>query len=376
MLTKDQICKKFLANPNINPEKGTRLRRGYMPFNNYINLCRELGYDNEVELLLNPNKPIIKVEKEEKLLTGNYDIDLLLLELMDNQSLNNLEINNYARKILADQEFWKRRLSQRLGLTSKYKINYKYVTKFLDNGKTFEENYQEAIKGNKPEIVKLLEENRVVLKVKPEILLNDIAIPIDYLGESKYLSYEDFIEEMKGNSSYEYKDDKDYFDRKVYYGDGIIINIPDYYHYKGYDNANDNKKYVFVNKKGFTNGEILYAIAQVIPDTDEADVIIDNWYKEHPDEVLWNIKEQIEDLKLIHGDDVDVERLNKYYDPLIVKKLLKFPEEFKYYVKKYKGKVNIKNHDSTDIFGSESWIYRLFYNDYEAAYYIEFTEED
>jgi hypothetical protein len=62
MLTKDQICQKFLDNPEINPEKGTRLRRNMGPFNGYVDLCRELGYNDEVDILLGLKQEEIKEE--------------------------------------------------------------------------------------------------------------------------------------------------------------------------------------------------------------------------------------------------------------------------------------------------------------------------
>lgn len=67
MLTKEQICLKFLENPKINPEKGTNLKRGFKPFNSYVDLCRELGYDDEVDIILGLKKePADPVPRETK----------------------------------------------------------------------------------------------------------------------------------------------------------------------------------------------------------------------------------------------------------------------------------------------------------------------
>lgn len=358
MLTKEQICRKFLDNPKINPEKGTGLRRNYGPFNSYIKMCRELGYHDEVD-------EILGIKKEKKFLTGHSDVDLVLLQTIDN--LNNVEINDYTRKILDDQEFWKRRLYQRLGLVTENPIDYKFVTKFLDNGKTFEENYQRAIVFNKQEVVNILLENNVILENKPDFLLEDLSIPVDDLGRYKHLPYDQFINEINGN----FKNDE-YFSEKIYESDTIIIEIPDYWSFSGYDDVENVKKYVFTREDGFSNGEILYAMAQRIPNEKEAAIIIDDWFKNHPEQVLNKVRESIEDVLFEEGE---IEELDKYYSPNNVRKHIRNSKDFDDYVSEYEGRFNIGGFKTYQVYGTDTWISSLKYNESKGYYEIKFTED-
>jgi len=47
------ICRNFLATPDYNPERPTsKLRKGMGPYNNYVKLCRDLAYNDEIDQLL------------------------------------------------------------------------------------------------------------------------------------------------------------------------------------------------------------------------------------------------------------------------------------------------------------------------------------
>src|SRR5579862_75327 len=61
MDNRETICRKFLANPNINPQNGKRLVKNKGPYNKFVNICRELGYDKEVDALETIKSP--KVSK-------------------------------------------------------------------------------------------------------------------------------------------------------------------------------------------------------------------------------------------------------------------------------------------------------------------------
>lgn len=54
----EQICRKFLAAPHLNPrEEGKKLVANKGPYNNLIDLCRKYGYNKEVDQLLSNNPP-------------------------------------------------------------------------------------------------------------------------------------------------------------------------------------------------------------------------------------------------------------------------------------------------------------------------------
>lgn len=80
-------------------------------------------------------------------------------------------------------------------------LDYKFITKFLDNSKSFEENYQIAFhnkykklpQNKAKQIVKILLENNVIYLDKPKYLLNEIIIRARELAEVKNYSYDKFI---------------------------------------------------------------------------------------------------------------------------------------------------------------------------------------
>ena len=52
-MNKDIICRNFLENPDLNPERPfSKLRKNMGPYKNYIKLCRDLAYNDEVDELL------------------------------------------------------------------------------------------------------------------------------------------------------------------------------------------------------------------------------------------------------------------------------------------------------------------------------------
>src|SRR5204862_5290153 len=131
-----------------------------------------------------------------------------------------------------------------------------------------EENYQYVLKNKLNDINDILIENNVVLVDKPETLLDDIHITIDELGKIKHYSYEDFINYILDKTNEILIDvdedpiDISYFDEKVYTGDAIIIEMYNPFYDTFNDKSEEFKTFIFRNKNGFTNGEILYEIAQ------------------------------------------------------------------------------------------------------------------
>lgn len=90
-------------------------------------------------------------------LTGNPDADRQILLTLDPNSLNQIEVNHYIYNLTNNNEFWRERLYQRLGLLiSDPQLNYKIITKFLDNGQNYEENFYRAFTMSNKLVVKFL----------------------------------------------------------------------------------------------------------------------------------------------------------------------------------------------------------------------------
>lgn len=214
-------------------------------------------------------------------LTGNEDIDMLVLESLDSVQLNNLDVNSYTRKILSNPEFWKRRVEKRLGLTStRPNIDYEYISKSLDNGKSFEENYERLYndvrsKNNrvqidkKYEVLQILDDNKVI---KPNDLLGSIFLTLFEIFNYKDLPYNEFINNVIRLLNQNLDDDEideanEYAFRElntvIYSGKDLTIIVE-----TGYE---ENENLVSINlhsNNGFTEGQILYELAKKLPGAD------------------------------------------------------------------------------------------------------------
>jgi hypothetical protein len=268
-------------------------------------------------------------------LTGNYDTDKIILQILDNESLNNLYLNNYTKEILNDQNFWRERLQRRLGLKSNKNLDFNFIGKILDNGKSFEENYQYALKNKLNDVIDLLLENNAVLVNKPKNLLDKVRFIFDDLGKIKNYPYDKFIQYILDKTDEDGDEDEEpidlsYFGEKVYEGDAIIIEIPNFSYNSDSDIdelSEETKTVVLRNKNGFTNGEILYQLAQKIPNNKEIKDYNIMIVKKYSNEILNEINEVITTAEE-RGDDRALNYLMKYYNPTMIKELLKDPVKF------------------------------------------------
>lgn len=185
-------------------------------------------------------------------LVGNLDVDILLLEAIDNKTLNSLEVNSYTQKILNSQDFWKKRLERRLGLFSDQKnLDYKFITKFLDNDKSFIKNYNDALRlynenpSNKKfsQIIKIIKENNI--KIHPDLLMNsdvNILILLSILIDEPY----SFISTLRNLKFFKSED----LDEKIYAESTPRLLYP-------IDYENDEWEHIELNKGEYSAGELL-----------------------------------------------------------------------------------------------------------------------
>lgn len=209
---------------------------------------------------------ILSKSVEDITLTGNPDVDTLILESLDSVTLNNLDVNSYTRKILSNPEFWKKRVNKRLGLTStRPNIDYEYISKSLDNGLSLEENYikiVDRLKNFSPyklnQVWQIIDDNKVI---KPKELLDKIVLTIPEFFEYRNLPYDEFIDNIiiKNNSlsGSPKKMTRDYMDEYVYSGKNLTIIVP----------VKDNTEIIIhlYSNNGWTNGLILYELVQKLP---------------------------------------------------------------------------------------------------------------
>jgi len=325
---------------------------------NIINILRFLHkLDDSVDI--NTNQ-ILNIAGEE--------IFNIILSNMDNKTINRMNINKYSTLVLEDQEFWKNRLEEIFGLKSNDpNFDYRFAVKFLDNDKSFEENYHEAMDKGLKSIIKLLLENNVVEVIEPLKFLNKIHTTLPGLGQNKNLPYKDFIEEIiietndiEGQRVVYF----DYFDRIEFTGNNfkIQLDIEDVMD----DNVDREIKSTFISDGGFTNGEILYNIAQLIPNNDE----IKELYLKH---IRDNAGQILEKIEYYYNEYIKVSERYKQKDynqkvtKEFLKNLVKSPEKFyDFIIKNSENNMNIILYTQKNL--SHNLSYYPFLPDY--SYYF------
>lgn len=337
--------------------------------------------NNSRSIKVRRTKPVVRRKNITQTLTGHADVDNLLFTRLSPDSYSNTIVNRQTQKISNDQLFWKQRLAVRLGLYSDDpNLDYKSITKFLDNGKTFEENYQLALENNFDAIAKLLLENKKIYLDKPDGLLYDLYINVDQLGEWKNLPLEEFYQQIieQHNQIAEHDDDKinrAYFNEKDYSGDTIIIAMPKFLSGPYEDNHIIN--IVLQNAKGFTNGELLYQIALYVPNDEEIRGFNDDVIKNNQEKILENLEKRRTFLiKEIENRPRSVfypeilKELNEYYPYDLVKRMLNNPVIFRKYIIDHP--VTIFNEFvETDVFGNHIFWAGLIYRHGEYILHLD-----
>ena len=248
------------------------------------NIKKILGYMHKLDegVDIRTNKELTVAGKE------IYDI---ILSNLVGKDLSRMEINKYSRFALGDQKYWKARLLEKFGLRSNDpNFDYKFTVQFLSNGKSFEDNYHEAMeKGLKP-IIKLLLDNKVVETIQPYELLFNIQTTLPELAEIKNLPYDQFLNEIIKQTNEIYEDEPDL---KITRKDMDKIEFTDnkfVYEFE-HDLSDDvTLKEIDTSNGGITNGEILYNFAKQISTEDDFRKQKINYIKNHPIEILREIE--------------------------------------------------------------------------------------
>lgn len=315
---------------------------------------------NNVNNIINILYYLHKIDNESGFPTYIKDIDLRLMADMDNKTLNSFETNKYVRDLLSDQNFWKLRLSTKLGLKSDDKnFDYRFAVKFLDNGKSIDENYQEAMDKGLHQIVKLLLDNGVVQEIKPGYLMGEVHTTLNQLGDIKNKPYNEFIDEIF-NYTNEIEEDnpitRDYFDKIVYTGKTMDILLYNYNFDADFDlpGAEEFTKLEIISNDGLSNGEILYKIAQNIPDKDEIDLIAMEIIRKNSDWILEKIEEERKRLSKNERIEFDTK-----YPKEFMKNLIEDPKKYLDYMEK---NPNFFIPTYRDVFGGHIYWEGLTYN--------------
>lgn len=215
------LCDKFLNDPSINPVTGREIKFGALTYNKLVKLCGEPNKSNinasfvTSKRWLPPKKFIINptVTRTPRQLytnisgiafTGNPDADKQILLNLDYKTLNKVQTNKYIYNLLTDNNFWRTKLEQKFGLISNDPdLNYEFLGKYLDNGKrgqapsnlglpkesfgkTFEYNFETAIKDKYPEVVKLLLDSRIIDPTKPAYGQFSVKNPFEKISNNYY----------------------------------------------------------------------------------------------------------------------------------------------------------------------------------------------
>jgi hypothetical protein len=332
---------------------------------------------NNINTIKNILRYLHKLDERTILNTGVADIDYQFLQNFDTKILGQMEITEQYRRVLNDQKFWKNRLNNKLKLfvtDDDKNFDYKFAVKFLDNGKSIEENYKEAMDKGLHIIIKLLIDNNVVAEIKPPELLSvdNLLLTIPELGDINKLPYDKFIDKLRSDNNAKINDinkndftglignydpmdllPKSYFDKIEYTGKEITI----------YPSFNDDEEgeppndLVIKTDGGISNGELLYQIAKLVPSEDTIEQKWINDIREHTEEILEQIERDKESYLKRHPKeflDVQTNLSEKF-----LRNLIKTPNKFIEFAN--------KNHKYTflpyyDYFGSHIYFEGLSYN--------------
>lgn len=252
-----------------------------MKKNDIVNVKKILNYMNKLdeEVDIRSNRELTAAGKE------IYDV---ILSNLISKDLGRMEINKYSKFVLEDQKYWKNRLLEKLGLTTNDPdFDYKFAVKFLENGKSLEDNYHEAMeKGLKP-VIKLLLDNEVVKPVKPFKLLDNLSTNLPELAEFKNLPYDDFLNKIIDINNEIFKDDPELqisrkdMNKIEFTGGKFIYEL---------DNVNLIIE-IDSGNKGITNGEILYDIAKQLKNDNEIRDFFIKYVEENSKEILKEIED-------------------------------------------------------------------------------------
>lgn len=318
-----------------------------MNSNNIENIKNILRYLHKLDENVN-----IGTNKE--LTIAGEEIYNIILNNLDNKAINRMNINKYSKLSLEDQKFWLNRLNDLFNLkTIDKNFDYKFAVQFLDNGKSFEENYHESMNKGLKSIIKLLLENKVVDPIEPFDLLQNISTTLPDLGENKNLPYNDFIKIIITQTNEIYQDNEDYIPIDINYFNKIeftgkefkvILNIEDLTDLEDIENEiiNRQTKATFISDSGLTNGEILYKTAQLIPNDDEIRKIYLRYIKDDPKSILKNIEyNRIHYIQSIKKSKCKYNDYNQEVPKNFLEELIKSPEEFlDFLIKNSENKMN------------------------------------
>src|SRR5258708_4165531 len=182
---------------------------------------------------------------------GIPDIDTLILQYVNRKTINNLLVNKYIVSILQNQNFWKQRLYLKHGLISPCDLNYKMIGRFLENGKSLNENYMEANKKGCSDVLKILKHNEKISRLKFYLIPKEI----DFYTLKTYSNkpYEQFISAIIQSLNYEFSED--FFNQLASDNRATIITIP-------FNSKNGTTSIIFHNDIPFTVGTLLHAVAK------------------------------------------------------------------------------------------------------------------
>ena len=226
-LTEPEICRIFLANPNINPVTGRKLMRGRGPYMEAIDICVKNGYsvDHLTNIQIKPSSSMI----------------LRPTTIQQRPSSPRLSQERPLSPRLSQERLSSPRLSQERPLSPRLSQERPLSPRNL-----------------RPSTIQ--QRSRIQKVTMPKTLLYPIYVTTDEFAEIKNKPYRTFIDEVIKLSNSIGHLERSYFDEKTYGESTIIINIPNKYKTK----RSGSHAIELYNINGFTNGQLLYKLAPYI----------------------------------------------------------------------------------------------------------------
>ncbi len=246
-LTEPEICRIFLANPNINPVTGRKLMRGRGPYMEAIDICVKNGYsvDHLTNIQIKPSSSMI----------------LRPTTIQQRPSSPRLSQERPLSPRLSQERLSSPRLSQERPLSPRLSQERPSSPRLSQERPLSPRLSQErplSPRNLRPSTIQ--QRSRIQKVTMPKTLLYPIYVTTDEFAEIKNKPYRTFIDEVIKLSNSIGHLERSYFDEKTYGESTIIINIPNKYKTK----RSGSHAIELYNINGFTNGQLLYKLAPYI----------------------------------------------------------------------------------------------------------------
>lgn len=286
------ICRNFLANPDYNPERPTnKLRKGMGPYNNYVKICRDLAYNDEIDQLLG-------IKQKTYLTQFLFDSEILNEFTMgDCKIFATKFIEKYGGELIGiGSDFHKEWLKNPGHYLVKYKNYYIDATGVFRSFNAMIKHYNIFYKRGLTNMNENLEMKLWPIKTKSDSKCNDDAIKRSIEFIKSLHPFENMFYQLKSGHDMNFVITDDIDDIHFSYATEIVFNAENYINSQGKIISKIKDEWIDVNgilhnkplslpkinisQKHKLNNEILKRAIKIASSIEDDRNILDVWHFE------------------------------------------------------------------------------------------------